>query len=146
MRLSQRDLIGMGKVDVVQRQGHHGERVRLGAEGVLQCRHLGCALNELVDRGAMRPNRPEAGPRSRTEQTYQDGLAGALYAIEPQKERRGITVGIGMPLGMDAQSLQKKRNTMLRLVVHDFWHVGSFFRTIGYGGQQVLRSGGIWGF
>lgn len=94
----------------------------------------------------MRPNRPEVGPKSGTEQTYQDGLAGALHAIEAQKERRGITVGIGMPLGMDAQSLQEKWNAMLRLVVHDFWHVGSFFAAIGYSGRQVLRSGGIWGF
>lgn len=38
--------------------------------------------------------------------TYQHGLAGTLHAIEPQKERRGITVGIGVPFGMDAQSLQ----------------------------------------
>lgn len=38
--------------------------------------------------------------------TYQHGLAGALHAIEPQKERRGITVGIGMPFRMDAQALQ----------------------------------------
>lgn len=38
--------------------------------------------------------------------TYQHGLTSALHAIEPQKERRGITVGTGVPLGMDAQALQ----------------------------------------
>lgn len=56
--------------------------------------------------------------------TYQNRLAGPLYAIETQEERRGIgrAVWFAMPLGMSVQALQKERDTVLGLVVDYFRH------------------------
>lgn len=58
--------------------------------------------------------------------TYQDSLAGSLYAIEAQEERRNIgrAACLAMALGMNAETLQEERDAVLRLVVHYFWHCG----------------------
>lgn len=89
---------------------------------------------------------------------HQDRLAGALHAIEPQEEWRGIAVGTAVPLCVDAETLEKEGNAVLRLIVdylrHDCtqvvmmvpelqcWMVLGF---IGYSTRQVVRSAEIRG-
>lgn len=53
---------------------------------------------------------------------HQDRLAGALHAIEPQEEWRGIAVGTAVPLCVDAETLEQEGNAVLRLVIDDLRH------------------------